>query len=778
MRTHRTQRKIVRKGGLQTAGFGIRSQGTAKIFRILRDFLYGDKILAVLREIGGNAWDSHRAAGKPDLPIRVVLPTSLEPSLVIRDWGPGLRAGDPDEPEEVRDLLGPSVFGTFIWYGDTTKDETDEEVGSFGIGAKSPFAYNDSFSVASWHGGLRCVYSAMLDESDEGEMTLFHMAALGEHIESFLESKEIPVFLPANEWVGLSTVPDLEGLKDEFIEWLRAKGLVSDFETGLEVKVPVVPSDSIKFHNTARDLFRYFEPQPDINVKLKPAVYAFENENGGFVRESPDWTLVMGCIPYRVRESRILPFIGDEYKSAFRTRGGILRCDIGEVSVTASREDLEYTERTVEAVVRRFTLLCQAAMRDLVSKVTKSSTTDWEKRISVLALPKGLPLPPELASLNEDRIKIFRNRKSYGTALPVFPALYNLRRPVRTYGKWSHLDDAFSLPVSSNTRILIKDTHHTWRGYAASTYDRIVMPKRRADVDAAEAHIRDLLEKKGMSGVPILRMSSLEFTPPDPAKKAAIDTQAQHKAKVLSLKEDFEDSRPRQRSSYWDAAEVVLSADDVYVLTHRFRAVSPGPVADPDTPESLRNGFFVEIEALRSLFRNLKVPFPKIYGIKNPKADRSKIPAKPYAEWKIEALLHLFRTHPELKDFIKWARFSSVSTYSYCSSYSDREMLGPTHRFLVEQLGPDHEITKFAEHLWKAQEHTLHTGYVGWALSLLEAAGHTPAMDPAALRDDIIKRYPLLGGKRDRNYLGMFRSRGEREHWVQYVKLMDTQRKS
>ena len=85
----------VQSGGVETSrSFEISSKDSAHIMTILRDTLYSDKILAVLREYAANAWDAHREMGKPDLAIQVILPTVMNPTLIIRDFGRGLSHED------------------------------------------------------------------------------------------------------------------------------------------------------------------------------------------------------------------------------------------------------------------------------------------------------------------------------------------------------------------------------------------------------------------------------------------------------------------------------------------------------------------------------------------------------------------------------------------------------------------------------------------------------------------------------------------------------------
>ncbi len=67
-----------------------RIKASARSFQILSSALYSNKIRAVIRELGCNCTDSHKAAGKVDVPFEVHLPSVLEPWFSVRDFGTGL----------------------------------------------------------------------------------------------------------------------------------------------------------------------------------------------------------------------------------------------------------------------------------------------------------------------------------------------------------------------------------------------------------------------------------------------------------------------------------------------------------------------------------------------------------------------------------------------------------------------------------------------------------------------------------------------------------------
>jgi len=144
--------------GLETNKFSI--QITDKSFRILLDGLYTDKHQSIIRELWTNALDSHKAAGKEDVPFECKLPNSLDPLFYVRDYGTGL------SHEDVMHLYS-TVFAS-------TKTDTNEQIGCLGLGSKSPFSYTDSFTVISYNGNEKRTYIAALDE--DGIPAITHLS--------------------------------------------------------------------------------------------------------------------------------------------------------------------------------------------------------------------------------------------------------------------------------------------------------------------------------------------------------------------------------------------------------------------------------------------------------------------------------------------------------------------------------------------------------------------------------------------------------------------------
>lgn len=126
------------------------------IFEILRNKMYSDPVKAICREVTSNARDAHREIGKFDEPIEIYIPNVLSPSLKIKDFGPGI---SPDRMSNV-----------FINYAASTKRDDNIQTGGFGLGAKTPFSYSDSFTIITSVDGIKYNYSCYIDETKVGKL--------------------------------------------------------------------------------------------------------------------------------------------------------------------------------------------------------------------------------------------------------------------------------------------------------------------------------------------------------------------------------------------------------------------------------------------------------------------------------------------------------------------------------------------------------------------------------------------------------------------------------
>lgn len=136
--------------------FGIGDVST--IIDILRNRLYANPIRTLTQEYLCNGRDSHRESGRENIPLRVTLPTKLDSVIKFRDFGTGL------SPDRVKNV--------FVLYGSSTKRSDNVQTGGFGIGAKSAWAYTDSFIVQSYFDGKCRSYIAHTGKNSNGSLEL------------------------------------------------------------------------------------------------------------------------------------------------------------------------------------------------------------------------------------------------------------------------------------------------------------------------------------------------------------------------------------------------------------------------------------------------------------------------------------------------------------------------------------------------------------------------------------------------------------------------------
>jgi hypothetical protein len=146
----------------KTLGFGISD------IRLVVDILsklYAYPIQTLVQEYICNGRDAMRENGTwGTKAIKIGVPNKFEPTFKVRDYGCGIT---PDRMENI-----------FVNYGSSTKRNSNTQTGGFGIGAKSAFAYTDSFSITSFVDGVKYLYVAHL--GDEGGVNLVNKSATTE----------------------------------------------------------------------------------------------------------------------------------------------------------------------------------------------------------------------------------------------------------------------------------------------------------------------------------------------------------------------------------------------------------------------------------------------------------------------------------------------------------------------------------------------------------------------------------------------------------------------
>ena len=293
----------------KTTKFGIDEGSMSLMMKMLYSNLYSDPIGSIVREVTSNCVDAHTEVGQTR-PYEVELVEEnrftgiFEPRIIFRDFGPGL---SPDRMEKV-----------YTQYFASTKRSDNTQIGGFGLGAKSPLAYSDSFFINTVVDGT--LYNYTVQRTGDGESELI-----------LLDSSD------------------------------------TDRVNGSEVEIPVKVCDRQSFKNAIYSQLPYFK-----NLVVK-GLHSYESgvitEYTNFIHNTHsnkhELHIILGNVSYPLNRT-LLGIEGKDCNLA-------LKFDIGELSVSINREAIYYDEKTKAAILARYELAMLEAVQ-IVSDSLKNET--------------------------------------------------------------------------------------------------------------------------------------------------------------------------------------------------------------------------------------------------------------------------------------------------------------------------------------------------------------------------------------------------------------------
>ncbi len=272
---------------------------------------YKNPYRAALREYTSNAYDEHVQSGVTR-PVEVSLPTGLSPVLKVQDFGRGL----------TRDEL--KGFGTI---GKSTKRDSNDTTGGFGMGSKCALAAAPTFTVVSVKDGVRNTVIVARDANN-----IPHMNFLAE--QKTTDESGTTVVIPISD-------PEKFGdLKDFWVGWKPGSILVDDEEPKRTV------FDADKFRTMRAGIAWY---------DLSNATGA-----GNMIR------VLINQVYYEL-DYRDL---GLEYKQWNILKYYIIKLDNGTVKIAPSREGLIFNATTKAAVKKRMDAVLSFTAREQAKLVT------------------------------------------------------------------------------------------------------------------------------------------------------------------------------------------------------------------------------------------------------------------------------------------------------------------------------------------------------------------------------------------------------------------------
>ena len=281
------------------------------ITTLLSSNLYSDPEQSFIREIVSNAWDSHVEAGTTDIPVIIRFKRSNDDGcweVTIRDFGTGL---SPERFQEVYCNIGSS-----------TKRESNEFIGGFGIGKYSSLACTNTVYITSYY---------------EGTAFLYVMVKSGNTITTNLVMKK-----PTEEKNGVEvTIKNIPNI----VPYRKALKYIVFF--------PNVYVDGI--NNRLN------------NTKLK------RFNNFAVASEPIDTKILLGNVLYPCN-TRLLSIASSNFLKNIESSGIVIKFNVGEISITPNRENIIYSSDTISKIEDRI----KAAKAELDTMVSSKFNKDYD----------------------------------------------------------------------------------------------------------------------------------------------------------------------------------------------------------------------------------------------------------------------------------------------------------------------------------------------------------------------------------------------------------------
>ena len=430
--TQEKSKKVVQSHDFDSVNCTIDAEDMRYVASLLRNN-YSNPTLAVVREISANALDAN-AEANASRKIEVTIPSSLNPHFVVRDFGGGLSQED--------------VFNLYSKYGKSTKRESNNYIGAFGIGKFAPLSYGSNFTCISYNGGLKTSYNIFVNEDDDTKIVKLHEE-------------------PTSEPTGLSVEV---AVSDEDVGSFR-EVCKNFFRFFSDEEMP-------KFIGVGEDE-KFFDDYERIMESKSGSWFILKDEQDYWSKNHHECHAMMGRVHYPLDSSSINwdSFKEDDSEeSATRIRhlrelasqdNLYIRFDIGQLKLHHSRESLEYNKNTQKEIFETL-LKVQSEIEEIAKEKLGNAEDLWDamaKYAQVLnALPQGLKgifeNSFEWDGVKIDSMRINRNYKYQDTI--IITEYYKENDSDATDGYKCRSQKANCIYPQANSQLVIQDikTNH------------------------------------------------------------------------------------------------------------------------------------------------------------------------------------------------------------------------------------------------------------------------------------------------------------------------------
>lgn len=279
--------KLITVGDIKEYKTGIDPKNIGFITTLLSSKLYSNPEKSFIREIVSNAWDSHVEAGTTDTPVIVRL-DKKNSSITVRDYGTGL---SKERFENVYCNIGSS-----------TKRESNDYIGGFGIGKYSSLACSDTVYITSYYKGVQ--YSYIMIKSG-GTIT--------------------------TTLVGEIATDEPNGLEITIKNVCKFKPYIEGLENIMFFPNVYVDSEDTLWFNSLK--IKEYKSFSCINRNTNTA------------------SILLGNVLYPVETPKCTELSSAYY--IMRNSGAVLKFSVGELEVTPNRENIVYTDNSINKLKER-----------------------------------------------------------------------------------------------------------------------------------------------------------------------------------------------------------------------------------------------------------------------------------------------------------------------------------------------------------------------------------------------------------------------------------------
>ena len=283
------------------------SEDDLSVYEILSSSMYADPYSAIVREIVSNCFDSHKEANV-NLPVIVSLEEDENNQVCIcfEDFGVGL------SPERMKNV--------YMRWGKSTRTMSNDYIGMFGLGSKTPHSYTESFYIKTRVDGIEYLYILYKGEK-----------------KPILEL--------------LSTVSTTEQNGTKIIIYLKKENLNSDIKKFIKS----CSEQLCYFDNVIFKGFKEITEKYNIfcNLDLLKEYIIYEGVNFKYRNKnqySSTLHIILGKVPYAINWTAI-----DE---SYVNLAIGLKFEIGDLMVTRNRESIRYeSDVTINKIKEKIKLV-------------------------------------------------------------------------------------------------------------------------------------------------------------------------------------------------------------------------------------------------------------------------------------------------------------------------------------------------------------------------------------------------------------------------------------